>query len=193
MDNTCTRCPELCATRTQIVMPEAGSSGLLCVGEAPGEDEDLSGFGFYGRAGKTLDMLLHEHGIERHQYGRANIVRCRPPNNRKPTRMEREACEPLLLEFVRSTRPRVIVAVGGTAAEFFFGKAPLYQLITNPPARPPDPRVAQLLIDAGSVVVPMPHTSPLAWNRNAPDKRKWAEIGRQQIAKAVALLHRAAG
>ncbi len=79
----CTDCA-LSEHRTQVVLPDFKPNvQIVAIGEAPGKDEDLSGFGFAGRAGKTLDTLFEEHGISRTEYGRANMCCCRPPDNRK--------------------------------------------------------------------------------------------------------------
>lgn len=105
----CSHCPALCASRSQIVMPTpAPVGGLLAIGEAPGQKEDETGVGFAGQAGKMLDRLLAEHGIGREGYGRANIVRCRPPENRKPMKQEVDACLPYLADFIEKTKPRVL-------------------------------------------------------------------------------------
>lgn len=127
---TCAACPSLCQSRIQIVLPTpCPAGGLLAVGEAPGADEDAKGEGFVGRAGKTLDTLLAAHGISREAYGRANIVRCRPEGNRKPTAHEVAACLPKLAEFIQECRPAVILLVGGTPTASFLGAGSLYRRI----------------------------------------------------------------
>ncbi|WP_312261253.1 uracil-DNA glycosylase family protein [Candidatus Igneacidithiobacillus taiwanensis] len=84
--NDCRQCPVLCQSRTRIVEADPVVGGLLVIGEAPGADEDWEGRGFVGRAGRTLHALLAQHGMKRgRDYGCANIVRCRPPGNRKPS------------------------------------------------------------------------------------------------------------
>lgn len=88
--NPCSRCDSLCASRKQIVAPDLPDFGracrLLVIGEAPGADEDAQGKGFVGRAGRVLHRLLESAGLSRgYDYGCANIVRCRPPDNRRPT------------------------------------------------------------------------------------------------------------
>lgn len=198
--NDCRLCPELSACRSQIVMPTpCPPGGLLAIGEAPGADEDLAGEGFVGQAGKKLHSLLAKHGLERRRdYGVANLIRCRPPGNRKPARFEVENCLGKLASFLLQTRPKVILLVGGSAAEAFMGKEPLSVLIER--SRASSATSAEIshpsLQDAVRMlrgedwlhIVPMPHTSGLAWNRKAPDGRRWSEVGAEQIELAVGLL-----
>ena len=125
-DTACSHCQNLVSCRTQIVLATpCQTGGLLAIGEAPGADEDLKGIGFIGTAGKTLDRLLSVHGIGRDDYGRANICRCRPPENRKPTSSEISACLPFLADVIHTFKPRVIIAVGGTPTAVFCGKGTL--------------------------------------------------------------------
>ncbi len=111
----CTRC-SLCATRTQAV-PGFGclTARLMLVGEAPGANEDLQGKPFVGAAGKLLTELLGSIGIERDDVYIANVLKCRPPNNRNPLPEEVEACLPYLRRQVSWMRPTVIVTMGNFA------------------------------------------------------------------------------
>ena len=180
----CTAC-RLCEARTQVVLPDGAAGGLLAVGEAPGRDEDLQGVGFVGRAGRTLDGVLLELGLHRADYDRTNEVRCRPPENRKPRRDEVQACSGWLQGAVNELQPRVILAVGQSAAE---------QLLTLPRQPYLEFVVATLqgsepLQRYGGVsVVPMPHTSPLAWNRRRADGTALRDIGARAAAQAVSVL-----
>ena len=88
---------------------------IALVGEAPGEKEDLAGVPFVGRAGKFLDSVLSKSGLERQDLFVSNIVRCRPPENRKPRTDEMESCLPYLLEELKIARPAVVVAMGSAA------------------------------------------------------------------------------
>jgi uracil-DNA glycosylase family 4 len=118
----CVACPELAATRTQVV-PGVRPPGadVLLVGEAPGAQEDAGGEPFVGRSGQLLDSLLIEAGLPRQQVAIVNVLRCRPPGNRKPKRAEVARCRPWLDRQLELMAPVVVVALGGTAAEWFFG------------------------------------------------------------------------
>jgi uracil-DNA glycosylase family 4 len=114
----CTRCPLHKQGRKQIVFgvgdPEAG---LMFVGEGPGADEDEQGEPFVGRAGQLLNNMIKAMGISREQVYIANIVKCRPPQNRTPEREECETCSPFLMRQIAVIKPKVIVALGATAAK----------------------------------------------------------------------------
>ena len=112
----CKRC-SLCKTRTNTVFGTGSTSAkLMFVGEAPGQEEDLSGVPFVGRAGKLLDLYLEAVGIHREDVYIANILKCRPPNNRDPEEGEEDACFSYLKEQIRLIRPKLIVCLGRIAA-----------------------------------------------------------------------------
>ena len=115
--NNCTKC-ELYRTRTNVVIGVGNkSSGILFVGEGPGESEDLKGEPFVGRAGKLLDDMLKIIGLDRTKnIYIANIVKCRPPNNRDPQPNEREACMPWLRAQCELIKPKIVVCLGRIAA-----------------------------------------------------------------------------
>lgn len=112
----CTRCG-LHSTRTQTVFARGNPAAALCfVGEAPGAEEDDQGLPFVGRAGQLLDRMIAAMGLvpERDVYV-CNILKCRPPDNRRPEPAEILSCLPYLHEQLDLTRPKVIVALGNTA------------------------------------------------------------------------------
>ncbi|MQA93510.1 MAG: uracil-DNA glycosylase [Streptosporangiales bacterium] len=123
----CTTCPELAEARTQVVAGvrpagfELRAARVLLVGEAPGAQEDAEGVPFVGRAGQLLDRLLGEAGLPRESVAVANVLKCRPPGNRKPTRTEVRNCASWLTRQIELIDPQVIMALGGTAAEWFLG------------------------------------------------------------------------
>jgi DNA polymerase len=113
---SCTKCG-LAATRTQTVFARGNPEAQLCfVGEAPGADEDAQGLPFVGRAGQLLDRMIGAMGLspERDVYI-CNILKCRPPGNRRPEPDEMATCIPYLHEQLALVRPRAIVALGNTA------------------------------------------------------------------------------
>ena len=112
----CQKCA-LGATRTNLVFGTGNPhADLMFVGEAPGEQEDLSGIPFVGRAGQLLDKFLYAVDIERKDVYIANILKCRPPKNRDPLPEEEDACIGYLREQVKLIRPKVIVCLGRISA-----------------------------------------------------------------------------
>lgn len=113
----CTACP-LHETRTQTVFGVGNRTATwMVIGEAPGADEDRQGEPFVGRAGKLLNEMLRAIGLPREQVYIANILKCRPPNNRDPKPEEVAQCEPFLKEQVELVQPKIILAVGRIAAQ----------------------------------------------------------------------------
>lgn len=112
----CVRCP-LGHTRTKFVFGVGNPKAeIMFVGEAPGRDEDLQGEPFVGRAGKLLDKILEATGFRREEVYIANVLKCRPPENRDPQPDEMETCSPYLLEQIRLINPKFIVCLGRIAA-----------------------------------------------------------------------------
>jgi uracil-DNA glycosylase family 4 len=114
--STCTKCP-LAEGRTQVVFGVGDPAAeLLFIGEGPGREEDLAGEPFVGRSGKLLDRLMWEEiGLTRDKCYIANVVKCRPPNNRDPAPVEIEACRPYLEEQITLIDPAVIITLGNFA------------------------------------------------------------------------------
>jgi uracil-DNA glycosylase family 4 len=114
----CTRCVLHKQGRKQIVFGVGNPTAeLMFVGEGPGADEDEKGEPFVGRAGQLLNNMIKAMGIEREQVYIANIVKCRPPGNRQPERDECATCSPFLMRQIAVVKPKVIVALGATAAK----------------------------------------------------------------------------
>jgi len=114
----CTRCRLHKQGRKQIVFGVGNpNADLMFIGEAPGADEDQQGEPFVGRAGQLLTNMIKAMGLEREQVYIANIIKCRPPNNRTPERDECETCSPFLMRQVATIKPKVIVALGAVAAK----------------------------------------------------------------------------
>jgi uracil-DNA glycosylase family 4 len=114
----CTRCKLHTLGRRQVVFG-AGNPGadLMFVGEAPGADEDVQGIPFVGRAGQLLTKMIAAMGFSRDEVYIANVVKCRPPDNRNPDPDEIGECEPFLFRQIESIKPQVIVALGAFAAK----------------------------------------------------------------------------
>jgi uracil-DNA glycosylase len=113
----CTRC-QLHKGRTKLVYGVGNPrADLMFVGEGPGADEDAQGEPFVGRAGQLLNNMIKAMGLQREDIYIANVVKCRPPGNRTPEPEECEMCSPFLMRQIGAIKPKVIVALGATAAK----------------------------------------------------------------------------
>ena len=118
------KCCEGCGlsqTRTNVVIGDGNPKAkVMLIGEGPGRDEDLQGVPFVGAAGKLLDKMLAAIELNREHVYIANIVKCRPPQNRTPQETEARACLPYLRAQVALVRPKIIVCLGATAAKYVY-------------------------------------------------------------------------
>lgn len=113
----CQKCP-LHTGRIKLVFGEGNpNAGLMLIGEAPGAEENQTGRPFVGAAGNLLNDILKAINFRREDVYIANIVKCRPPGNRDPEQVEREACIPNLLEQISTIRPKVLLLLGAVAAQ----------------------------------------------------------------------------
>jgi len=104
--------------RRQVVFGVGNpDADLMFVGEAPGADEDIQGIPFVGRAGQLLTKMIQAIQLERDQVYIANVIKCRPPDNRNPEPDEIDTCQPFLFRQIAAVRPKVIVALGSFAAK----------------------------------------------------------------------------
>jgi uracil-DNA glycosylase len=148
----CTRC-DLALGRTQVVVGVgARKARLMFIGEAPGEKEDLAGRPFVGAAGKLLDRLMAETGIERDDVFITNIVACRPPRNRTPKVTEVRAHAGWIEEQLRLVRPELVVTLGRIALTYFLPKAKVTQIRGKP----------QKLVHADQALTVLPTFHPSA-------------------------------
>jgi uracil-DNA glycosylase len=114
----CTRCKLHQQGRKQIVFGVGSpNADVMFVGEAPGADEDIQGIPFVGRAGQLLTKMIEAMGFRREDVYIANVIKCRPPQNRNPEPDEVASCEPFLFNQIDAIRPKVIVALGSFAAK----------------------------------------------------------------------------
>jgi uracil-DNA glycosylase len=118
----CRRC-RLCKARKNIVFGEGNPKAeIVFVGEAPGEDEDVQGRPFVGRAGQLLTRIIEAMGLKREDVYICNILKCRPPKNRNPQQEEIESCEPFVIRQIEAIRPKVICTLGTFAARTLLKK-----------------------------------------------------------------------
>ena len=116
--NGCTKC-DLSKTRTNVVFGKGNPHAkIMFIGEAPGEKEDLQGIPFVGAAGRELDKLLRKIGLTLEDVYIANILKCRPPQNRDPNPAEIELCTPYLIRQMILIRPQVICTLGNYSTKF---------------------------------------------------------------------------
>lgn len=118
----CTRCA-LHTGRNKLVFGDGSPDArLMFVGEGPGADEDAQGLPFVGKAGQLLNNMITAMGLKREDVYIANVVKCRPPQNRTPEPDEANTCSPFLFKQIDVIRPEVIVALGATAATYLLGQ-----------------------------------------------------------------------
>ena len=173
----CEAC-ELSRTRTQTVFMDgartgACKSGILFVGEAPGADEDRQGVPFVGRAGQLLTEIITKGiGIPREDVHIANVLKCRPPDNRDPTAAEKEACTPWLERQIELAAPKVLVPLGKHAANYLLGL---------PPETPMGRTRGRVHVKDGRTLIPTYHPAYLL---RSPGEKKacWQDI---QVAMGV--------
>lgn len=158
----CASC-ELHKTRNNIVFADGNpkTASIVLIGEAPGENEDLQGLPFVGRAGKLLEGYLQEAGLSREKdLYIINIVKCRPPNNRVPTKNEKAACKEFLREQILAINPKIILLCGSTAMNEFLNEGK----ITEVHGKVFDIEIAEKSYKS----MPILHPSPLC---RFPDKK----------------------
>jgi uracil-DNA glycosylase family 4 len=115
---TCQRCPQLASTRNTVVFGSGNADAdLMFVGEAPGANEDRLGLPFVGQAGRLLDQLLSEIGLERKDVFVANVLKCRPPGNRDPLPQEIDSCQDYLFRQLELIEPKVVCTLGNFATK----------------------------------------------------------------------------
>jgi len=164
----CCKC-RLCKTRTNVVFGDGDpTTNLMLVGEAPGEQEDLQGKPFVGRAGQLLNRFLNLYGVSRDKVYITNVVKCRPPNNRNPQPDEIAACYPFLEKQIELISPKVILCLGAFAA----------RTILNLPEKTPISKIRgkEFKIEIGGkevIVIPTFHPAYLLRNkRGEPEFQK---------------------
>jgi len=150
----CRRCP-LGETRSRAVFGAGDESAdLVLIGEAPGRREDESGVPFVGQAGKLLEKTLETVGLRREEIYIANVLKCRPPENRNPKREEIKICRPYLEEQLSLIRPRVLVPMGNFALNLFTKKRTSISKVHG-----------ELFSHGGYGVIPIYHPAAILYNR----------------------------
>lgn len=161
---TCTRC-NLHKTKKNYVPGEGRMRpDILFIGEGPGETEDNFGKPFIGNAGQLLDKVIERMGYRREDIFIANIVKCRPPGNREPSRDEADACLPFLIRQIEILKPKVIVCLGRSAMNFLLNSE--YSIME---------KRGQLFDFKGIPLIPTYHPSYILHQKtkDATSKAKW--------------------
>jgi DNA polymerase len=169
----CPRC-KLCQSRKTIVVGEGNPKAeLVFVGEGPGEQEDIQGRPFVGKAGQLLDRMIQAMGLQREQVYICNVVKCRPPGNRNPEPDEIEACGQFLERQLNVIQPKIVVALGKFAAQTLLQtESPISKLRGN------------FFPYRGAKLMPTFHPAYLL--RNPDSKREaWADL--QQVARELGI------
>lgn len=170
----CTQC-SLHRGKTHYVFGEGSPKAeLMFIGEGPGQDEDLSGRPFVGRAGQLLTKIIAAMKLDRQDVYIANVVKCRPPNNRAPTPEEAHACMPYLQQQIQLIHPKIIVLLGATAASHLLGhKVPISK------ARG---QWTEVRLNTGDAFKTMPTYHPAALLRN-PNLKKdvWEDMKKVMV------------
>jgi uracil-DNA glycosylase family 4 len=118
----CTKCPQLAAARQTVVFGSGNADAdLMFVGEAPGANEDKQGLPFVGQAGRLLDTLLEEIGLQRTDTFICNVLKCRPPGNRDPLPQEIDTCQDYLFRQLELIEPRVVCTLGNFSTKLLRG------------------------------------------------------------------------
>ena len=118
----CTKC-KLCSNRKNVVIGKGNkNANIMFIGEGPGADEDIQGIPFVGKAGQLMDKAFQAIGIQKEEVYIANIVKCRPPNNRNPEYEEADSCKEYLESQIKLVNPQIIVLLGSVALKNILGK-----------------------------------------------------------------------
>jgi uracil-DNA glycosylase len=152
---------------TNIVVGKGNpNASILFVGEAPGYNEDVMGIPFVGAAGKNLDKLLEAVGLTLNDIYVANILKCRPPNNRDPTPEEIEAHTPWLLKQIREMKPKVVCSLGNYATKFFMAGGKVHLMNDQKGISELHGNVHEIEIEGLRInLIPLFHPAAIIYNR----------------------------
>ncbi len=175
---------EICKKCTNIVIGKGNiKAKILFVGEAPGREEDLQGIPFVGKAGKNLDELLKKVGLSLEDVYIANILKCRPPENRDPLPDEIKAHTPWLLEQIKEIKPKVICSLGNYATKFFLSGCNVDEMNKQPGITNLHGKVRTVKIKGMEVkLIPLFHPAAIIYKQSLlPLWEKDMEIVKKEI------------
>jgi len=156
--STCTKCPALCQSRSQVVFGSGNPKAeVILIGEAPGANEDKQGIPFCGMSGQVLNELLNAVGLSREDIFITNTILCRPQDNRNPAKDEVENCRDRLDKLIQIMQPKVIVTIGNFATERILGKKGITSLR------------GKIFENAGRKIVPVIHPANYLYSGRNPE------------------------
>lgn len=158
---------EICRNCKNVVVGKGNlNADILFVGEAPGRNEDEQGLPFVGTAGKNLDKLLEKVGLSLDDIYVANILKCRPPENRDPTKEEIRAHTPWLLKQIAEIKPKVVCSLGNYATKFFLAGGNVDEMDKQPGITMVHGKIKDIKIDGLSVrLIPLFHPAAIIYRR----------------------------
>jgi len=179
---------EICKNCTNIVVGKGNpNADILFVGEAPGRNEDLQGEPFVGAAGKNLDALLAKVGLSLNDVYIANILKCRPPENRNPLPEEIKAHTPWLLAQISEIKPKVVCSLGNYATKFFLAKTSVDEMKNQPGITTVHGKPKQIEINGLKIkLIPLFHPAAIIYNQSL--KTEWEkdmEIVKKELSQSV--------
>jgi len=177
---------EICKNCKNVVVGKGNKKAdILFVGEGPGRNEDLQGLPFVGAAGKNLDILLKEVGLSLEEVYVANILKCRPPENRDPLPEEIKAHTPWLIKQIKDMEPKVICSLGNYATKFFFAGGNVDGMKDQPGITSVHGKVKMIDFEGLKIkLIPLFHPAALIYNRSL--KSEWdkdLEIVKEEISQ----------
>ncbi|MFA5061068.1 MAG: uracil-DNA glycosylase [Candidatus Pacearchaeota archaeon] len=178
---------ELFNNCTNIVVGKGNpNSDILFVGEAPGKNEDLQGLAFVGVAGKNLDKLLERVGLSLNDVYIANILKCRPPENRDPLPEEIEIHKPWLIKQIKEMKPKVVCSLGNYATKFFLAKGEVKDMANQQGITTLHGKVREIDFDGLKIkLIPLFHPAAIIYNqRLLPLWEADMEIVKEEIRKS---------
>jgi uracil-DNA glycosylase family 4 len=179
---------EICKNCANIVVGRGNENAdILFVGEAPGKNEDLQGLPFVGAAGKNLDKLLNSVGLGIDNIYIANILKCRPPENRDPLPEEIRSHTPWLLEQIKQIKPKVICSLGNYATKFFLAEGNVDEMNKQPGITSVHGKVKFVRINGVEIkLIPLFHPAAIIYKRDLiPLWEKDMEIVKKEVKESV--------
>jgi uracil-DNA glycosylase len=171
---------------TNIVIGKGNpNADILFVGEAPGRNEDLQGLPFVGAAGKNLDKMLENVGLSMNEVYIANILKCRPPENRDPLPEEIKAHTPWLLKQIEEIKPKVICSLGNYATKFFLANCDPDLMAKQPGITSVHGKAREIIINNQKIkLIPLFHPAAIIYNQSLlPQWNADMEIVKKEIAQ----------